>query len=110
MKVAELLVEPVFEGVWVLPRSMGDLKALMKLLDEPFHPADSDKVNALYYLLGDDDLHDDIARARVNKEVDARKYIITHLPRLLDTRTWRKKPDELTQFGINQLLKKYVRA
>ncbi len=101
------LVELIVEGTWSLPNSHADITKLMKLLDEPVRSNDKKKIDAIYHLIGDDELFDDLDRAKDAKSDDVRPAVLKHLPRLLNTRTWVKKPDEETQFAINMLKKKH---
>jgi len=56
-------------------------------------------------IVGDDEISDDLYFAA--KEDDVRPIIKKHLHRVLDTSSWKKKPDEDTQFLIDLMLKKY---
>lgn len=78
----------------------------MSLLDAPIKWSANAKIKRIYHLLGDDDLFDDIDRAKDDKSQDIRPLIVKHLPRLLNTRTWSKKPDEETEFAIGMLRRK----
>ena len=102
MKVAELLSE----GTWSLPDTMHKVKQVMDLLKEPIKWSNNHKIRIIYDLLGDDDLFDDLDRAKDDKSQDIRDVLVKHLPRLLDTQTWSRKPDEATQFAVNMLKKK----
>ena len=78
----------------------------MTLLDAPMKWSDNKKLKRIYALMGDDELFDDIDRAKDEKSQDIRPLLVKHLPRLLNTKTWVKKPDEETLFAIGMLKKK----
>lgn len=108
MKVADLLAtQNLSEGTWSLPDNIHKVKQVMDLLKDPVDPKDKKKFQQIYNLLGSDDLLDDIGKATDEGSTDVRPIIIKHLPDFLDTRRWFTKPDELTQFAVNQLKKKY---
>lgn len=102
MKVAELLIE----GTWSLPDSHAAVRELMSLLDAPLKWNDKKKLKRIYALMGDDDLFDELGLAQDAKSDDVRPVLVKHLPRLLNTNTWVKKPDEETLFAIGMLKKK----
>lgn len=105
MKVAELLVSPLVEGTWELPDTVDKVREVMRLLKEPLMWSDRHRVERLYNLTGDDDLFDDLDRAKDDPSQDLRDILLRHLPRLLDTSTWSTRPDDATQFAVNQLRK-----
>ena len=89
MKLIEL-----FEGTWSLPDNQDKISILANLLRHPL--TDKDQViNALYDVLGDDDLADDLATAKTGD--DLRPIIKKHLKRLvanMQAGRWRDEPSE----------------
>lgn len=79
-------------GVWAIPRTVKQAKALQKLMLEPL-PA-SEACNKIYHLLGDDALFDVIgATEKKNAKKDVRKQVKASLLRFLraDRKTFSKK-------------------
>lgn len=110
MKLVELFTpSPLSEGTWSLPDSMGKVKQVFDLLKEPIKWSDNRKIRVIYDVLGDDDLFDDLDRAKDDKSQDVRDILVKHLPRLLNTSRWNQKPDDATQFAVN-MLKKRLKA
>lgn len=100
MKLIEL-----HEGTWAVPDTDKKVLLLRDLLSEPLRLTDTKKMDALYGIIGDDDVLDDLVSP--GDENDVRPEIIKHLPRLLNTRTWRNKPNEHVQFLLGLLQKKH---
>jgi hypothetical protein len=100
MKLIEL-----YEGTWALPDTDKKVLLLRDLLSNPIRLTDTEKMDALYGIVGDDEFLD--AMESPADESDIRPELISVLPRILDTSDWKRKPDEHVQFLIDLLKKKH---
>lgn len=89
MKLAE-----IFEGTWAIPDNQDKISILANLLRHPLTDKD-EVINALYDVLGDDELADDLDAA--NAGDDLRPIIKKHLKRLVNDMQagrWHDEPSE----------------
>ena len=75
----ESAIEKVTEGTWALPETESDVEQILILMQQPLTlgPGGDDATSALYGLIGDDELFDDLgAEGDEDPEGDARGIVI----------------------------------
>jgi len=100
----------VTEGTWAIPDTPDKQERLVELLSSPvpFGPNGQNASSAIYDLIGDDDLFDELANAadEFGPEADARMTILSHMESTIkqDTGEWSPgsdSPGELIQAFVD---------
>jgi len=102
----EQSMEMISEGTWALPETEADAMKIADLMKQPLALGDSgeDATNAIYGLLGDDELFDDLGDAGdKDPEADARPIIIGWLMDHVDS--YGDKYQEVMQMAIDEINK-----